>query len=162
MIDWNFVSDGMKSIHWIRNCNNLPNEFGEKANSVTIGEIMERTFPLGDMNYRLLNTAVLMMAAYLYFVYPKEKLKEIDLTNVSIDDFDIIEQESVHDKEKLIRRIRNSVSHANYSIANDRITFTDFDPQNKKPDRIVFSISTVDFGSFIEQFRLEVFNQKLK
>lgn len=114
------------------------------------------------MNYRLLNTAVLMMAAYLYFVYPKEKLKEIDFTNVSIDDFEIFEQESVHDKEKLIRRIRNSVSHANYDIVNDRITFTDFDPRNKKPDRIVFSISTVDFGSFIEQFRLEVYNQKMK
>lgn len=161
MINWDFVYDGMKSIHWIRNCNDLPEEFGEKTASLTIGYVWEKTYKEEDLNHKLLNPAVLMMAAYLYFVYPKEKLGEINLVNISIDDFEIIEKKSEHDKEKLIRRIRNSIAHSNYEIENNEIIFTDFKPGSKS-DKIKFKITTVNFGNFIEKFRLEVYKQKIK
>jgi hypothetical protein len=161
MIDWDFVSEGMKSIHWIRTCNDLPEEFGDVAPSMTIGQVWDRTYQTADRSHRLLNNSVLMMAAYLYFVYPKESLKEIDLTNVSVEDFEIIEQDSEHDKEKLINRIRNSVAHANYEIENNEITFSDCRPWDKS-DKIKFKIQSVDFGYFIEQFRLELYKQKFE
>lgn len=161
MIDWNFIYDGMKSIHWIKNCNDLHEEFGFEAPSMAIGQVWERTFETEDRGHRLLNNSVLMMAAYLYFVYPKERLQEIDLKDISINDFEIIEQETEHDKEKLIRRIRNSVAHANYEIDNNEITFSDWRPHDKS-DKIKFKIASVDFGTFIEQFRLEIYKQKVE
>lgn len=160
MIDWNFVYDAMKSIHWLRNCNNLPEEFGKETLNKTIGEIWERTYMPKDRTHHLLNNAVLIMAAYIYFVYPKEKISQIDLTNISTDKFSIINYEKKHDKVMLINRLRNAIAHANYEIINNIITFTDFNSKNQK-NNIIFSIGTVDFGEFIEQFRLEIYKQKI-
>lgn len=161
-IDWTFVSDGMKSVLWLMNCNDLPEKVGShEALNTTMEQMMEATFGQKHHNYRLLNDAVLMMAAYLYFVYPKEKLNEIDLTNISVDDFKIIEEEKPHDKKKLIRRIRNSIAHARYEIESCVITFIDFVPPDKS-DWVKFQIPTEPFGDFIEQFRVEVYKQKMK
>jgi len=128
---------------------------------MTIGQVWERTFDTKDKGHRLLNNSVLMMAAYLYFVYPKERLQEIELKDISINDFEIIEQETEHDKKKLIRRIRNSIAHANYEIENNEIRFFDWRLHDNS-DKIKFKIASVDFGSFIEQFRLEIYKQKIK
>lgn len=161
MINWEFVNEGMKSIQWLRNCNDLPKRHGENSISLTIGEVWQETFNEDDQNHRLLNPSILFMSAYLYFIYPKESVEFIDISNISISKFVILKEDKKHNKREFIKRLRNSIAHANFYIQNDIINFIDFKPKDHS-NYIEFQISTVEFGDFIEEFRLQLFNQSIK
>lgn len=159
-MNWDLVIDGMKSIHLLRACNNLPEKYGDDAIHKTIGKVWTDTYKGADLTHRLLNPSVLMMAAYLYFVYPKESLKEIDLTNISIENFTIIKG-SYKDKNNFLHRLRNSIAHAKYQLLGERLIFQDYHKTPTEKKFIEFDIDIVKFGAFLEQFRLEVYRQKL-
>lgn len=81
------------------------------------------------------NDGFLFMMAYAFLVVPKESIARLNL-NISCSSIDIIlqkmtirknkKQHDLGESENIIRHIRNSISHADFNIDDERnITFID-------------------------------------
>ena len=156
MTDWNLVSKALLGINWITECNKVENI------DKTLREVWGKNFAENHNGERLLNTGVLMMAAYILFVYPRENyLDDINFDLISIDDFKIISQDNNNDDSKtLCTRLRNSVAHGNYTVSDVKEEVTFRDERQNGTNKIEFKIHIVKFGKFITNFAFEV-NQQI-
>ena len=79
--DWSSVKKALLGVHWLKVTNDVDN----KDRSVSELYLEHCNFWEGE---RLLNTGVLMMASYMFFVYPQQKeFDEIDYSYIDISDF---------------------------------------------------------------------------
>jgi len=122
-----------------------------------------KEFKYRNENIEPLNVGTLFIATYLLFLYPREsEFKNIDINSIDISGFEIKTQGSKtyneSDNEYLIRRIRNSIAHGNFTIGQNLIIrFEDDNKQNSNPFATEILLSK--FGSFINDF---MFNLKPK
>lgn len=158
--DWNLIIQGNISLLWNQEC--LKPENRKK----TIEELLSE-FRLKYENCGILNCGTLFMATYLLFVYPKEKeFESCDKSNLKTDAFKITDNDYVKNKivdsSYIVRRIRNSLAHGNFTIEEDVITFEDWVPNEKelKPDYFKCKIRVGEFGNFINSFMFEIKNQR--
>ena len=158
MTDWKLINQAIIGVEWLKEINEASN--ADKTLRTILKENEERLFLKDE---RPLNTGVLMMAAYLLFVYPREQeLLKLDFTSIDISNFNIVYEDSNNrNPQQLCRRLRNSISHAKFEIQHQKnmIVFHDDD---KGKNRIDFEIGSVDFGTFINSFILEVNKQTAK
>lgn len=158
MTDWNLIIEGNLSLLWIQETLNPINK------NKTIDEVLKE-FKVRNKNIDPLNVGTLFMATYLLFLYPREsEFKNIDINSIDISGFEIKIQGSKpnneSDNEYLIRRIRNSIAHGNFTIEHNLIIrFEDNNMQNSNP--FVTEILLSKFGSFINDFMFTVKEQTL-
>ena len=155
MTDWKLINQAAIGINWLKEINEAGNI--DKTLRQLIDE-NEASLFLKDE--RVLNNGVLMMAAYMLFIYPREKeFSSLDFSTIDISAFRITMEEGNNgNPNTLCRRIRNSISHGKFEVKHVQqiIKFRD---EYKGQDKIEFEIHTVDFGNFIDHFILEVDKQ---
>lgn len=148
MTDWNLVSKGWLGIYWIMLSDNGEN--AKKTMETVYAEHCANNWP----HERLLNPGVLMMASYLLFVYPQQAdFDNIDYSEIDVSDFKIIAQQNNHSNTKrFCSRLRNSITHARFTVneSTKMINFIDFNQAGQ--NRIEFEIGFVEFGLFIDKF----------
>ena len=97
----------------------------------------------------LINPGLVLAACYIYFVYPRETaIKMIDLSLLDSSAFKLSKNITTH---KLVRRIRNSLSHGRFEI-NDRGIFVLSDNNLEGTDPFETEIHFTDLGEFAEEF----------
>ncbi|MDA1675403.1 hypothetical protein [Bacillus cereus group sp. TH152-1LC] len=137
---------GKISLSWIQECLNPANK-DEK-----VGDLLEK-FQKNNNNASIGNQSIILMAAYLFFVYPKEKDFKIgDYSFVDASKFNVSSWGKKRGKYHLCRRIRNALAHSSVHIdENGQMTFEDTNPYDET-DVFKCTISVGDFGTFIEKF----------
>jgi hypothetical protein len=155
MTDWNLINKGILGLKWIMECHDITN-----ANK-TLVELYGEKFAPTWGSEGLFNTGVLMMSAYLFFVYPQQAdFDKIDYNAIDISKFNIIHNEKpVKSNYDFCRRIRNSISHARFSINNETDTINFKDETTVGTNKIEFDINIVDFGTFVTDFSQIVYQQ---
>ena len=153
--DWDIVVNGMKTVHLLK-------VIDEKENiNKTMREILYENSQFITNDYKILNKGVLMMAAYLQFVY----IEETEFDRIKFDDFDfrdfIIEYSAKEINNKHIaNKLRNSISHGRFKfIENDLLRIEDCDISDKEIN-FKATIHIVNFGKFIDDFALKMLNYK--
>ena len=108
-----------------------------------------------------MNAGVLIMAAYIFFVYPQQKeFDQLGFSKIDVTKFKItMEDNDISVPKTFCRRLRNLISHAKFEVIHDnhQIKFKD---ENNGANKIEFEIDTVSFGEFIDNSVLEVNHQK--
>ena len=159
MTDWNLIIQGNISLLWIQEC--LKSENRGKQ----VGDLINE-FKLRNENCEILNPGTLFMATYLLFLYPKEsELAALDLKNIDTSQFDIkalgTKKKNETNKAYLLRRIRNSIAHANFSIKSDfTIEFEDNNKQGTNYFKVEIGLS--EFGNIVNNYIFEAKRQKFK
>ena len=150
--NWDFVEKGWLGVEWIIRSNDAKNS------DKTLKDLYFEQIAPNWNGERLFNEGVIMMAAYLLFVYPIERdFNKINLSNLEFSDFTIIvDKLNLFQTNKLLflKKIRNSIAHARYEIKNNIITMSDSNSQNS--NNIEFIIGLVNFGIFIQNFSVEL------
>jgi len=150
MTDWNLVIQADISMLWIQEC--LKPENSQK----TVEELLNE-YTKNNENINLINPGLLIMSAYILFVYPKESdTSNFDYSTIDTSGFDIKVGEK-RDNNSICRRIRNSLSHANFNIDKyNMITFKDSNTNNKcNNDPFETCIKCEDFGEFVNEIMLK-------
>lgn len=152
MTDWKLINQALIAINWLKEINDP-----ENANKTLLTILDENKESLFLKNERVLNAGVLIMAAYILFVYPREKeFSQLDISSIDISKFKITHEEGSNGSSSILcRRIRNSISHAKFEILHDSHMIK-FHDDNLGKDKIEFEIPIVDFGTFLDNFILEV------
>jgi len=101
------------------------------------------------------NGATLLAFAYIALVFPKESDLLENITDIEYTKFKLIQDEkrSFENLKEFLRRLRNSISHANIQIDDEEyFIFTDGRP------RINFKvkIKASDFGNFLVNLLIEL------
>lgn len=149
LADLDIMIKGNLSLLWIQECINPKNE-NEK-----VGDL-KRKFQEKYDNVKLLNSSSILMASYLFFMYPKEKQLEYGnykfFKSLDTSKFNVLECEvEKRDNKYICRRVRNALAHSHVHIAeNGLITFED--DNLEKTDYFKCTISYTDFGEFITDF----------
>ncbi len=150
MTPWNqkkgLIYSGNVSLWWLfttANADNKNKKLGELLNS----HIEKTGMPI-------ITPGLLLMAAYLQFVFPKES-KIADFKKLSLNTEDFKVKKWIKDKKDrklgdpmaLFRRIRNSISHANLKVKEGNIlAFKDI---FKGSEVFEAEIGMVGFGNFL-------------
>ena len=104
------------------------------------------------------------MATYLMFLYPKEsEIKNVNWDEIKLPDYKVLKAGTIKGniKTNFLRRIRNSIAHANFEITNNLdIIFRDINP--KGTDEFEIEIQLYKFSEFINSFMLTLKNQYFK
>lgn len=158
MTDWKLINQAIIGINWLKVINDA-----ENADKTLIQLLKERQDVLYLKGERVLNTGVLIMAAYILFVYPREtEIDNLDFSQIDISRFKITaEDKNNQNPKKICRRLRNSIAHANFEVIHDK-NLLKFSDEKNGSNKIEFEIGIVDFGTFIDNFTLEVNRQNLK
>nr|WP_234823530.1 HEPN family nuclease [Bacillus thuringiensis] len=148
LADLSIMFQGNISLKWIQECKNPENE------NKKVGDLVSE-FEKNNNNFDLFNSSIILMASYLFFMYPKEKdFKIVDYKSVDTSKFNVLKCEKkkeLRDSKYICKRVRNALAHSNVHIAeNMLITFEDDNPQ--KTDYFKCTISHTDFGEFINAF----------
>lgn len=146
--DLSIMFQGNLSLLWLQECINPKNE------NKKVGDLL-REFQKGNDDIEIINSSLLLMASYLFFMYPKEKdLEYVDYKLVDTSKFNVLEckeKKELRDNYYICRRVRNALAHSNVHIAeNGLITFED--DNRKKTDYFKCTIPRTDFGKFINAF----------
>lgn len=148
---YNVIFQGMMGVDWIFKC-----ECDKDFQKQSVGKALEE-FKRQNEGISPFNIGVLMMASYLFFVYPKESalldISEIVEEIEEVKKFDIIQPKNKKADQKkfavyILRRIRNSISHSNFKFDKEYIIFKDQSPC-KNNDIFEAKIKIGDFGNFI-------------
>lgn len=149
--DLSLMVQGNISLLWIQACSKTENHDRK------VGDLLAdfRKKYKADIN----NNSLILMASYLFFVYPKEIYFDIiDYSSVDTSKFEVIvceEEESKRDSKYICRRVRNALAHSNIHIdENMLITFED--DNLKKTDYFKCTIPFPDFGKFVNDFFFDV------
>lgn len=157
MTDWNMIIQGNISLLWIQECLNSKNQ------NKTVQQLRNE-FALKNENVDLLNPGTLFMATYLMFLYPKEsEIKNVNWDEIKLPDYKVLKAGTIKGniKTNFLRRIRNSIAHANFEITNNLdIIFRDINP--KGTDEFEIEIQLYKFSEFINSFMLTLKNQYFK
>jgi len=140
----------------------------EKNWGKTVGQLLKEFNE--NEGVKPLNVGTLVMAAYPLFVYPQQtEFEKIDFSQINTSRFTVLTgkpTDPTADRKYFCRRIRNAVAHGNFKIVEDQvkdqIEFVDytFDKKSKQPkDFFKATITTLDFGAFINNFMSEVKRQ---
>jgi hypothetical protein len=152
------IIQGIISLLWIQECLNSKNQ------NKTVQQLRNE-FALKTENVNLLNPGTLFMATYLMFLYPKEsEIKNANLDEIKLPDYKVLKAGKVKENSKtnFLRRIRNSIAHANFEITNNLdIIFRDINPKDIT-DKFEIEIQLYKFGEFINSFMLTLKNQYFK
>ena len=135
-----------------------------RKSDITVSKLFEDTE--AKRKWSLINPGLLLSQAYAYFVFGQEKglikdfslEKFIDQIEVTYSGFDTL---NIAEKSNLIkRRLRNAIAHCRYSVVirtddgqikkDGDVWFNFNDYNQKKNDRIDFSMSLPTFGNIIE------------
>ncbi len=141
--DPRLLTDANRSLSWIFRCfDAFKRNPGQR-----IGDLITPHITAGRCD--LINPGLVLAACYIYFVYPREAtIGLIDVAGLDVSSF--VLSRSVTSSE-LLRRLRNSLSHARFSIdAQGFFTFRD-----QRPDGTdVFSarIHFAALGTFVDSF----------
>lgn len=158
MTDWNLIIQGNISLLWIQECLIQENQ------NKTVQQLIDE-FALRYDNIGLLNPGTLFMASYLMFLYPKEsEIRRKILDDIILPDYKILKEGIVKKniKDNFLRRIRNSIAHANFEIKNNLdIIFRDVNPKDIT-DEFEIEIQLYQFGKFLNNFMLSLKNQYFK
>lgn len=158
--DWNLILQGYMSILWLQEC--AKDENLDKSLRDLRSEFEAKYPP-----HEKLNIGVLVMAAYLCFLYPKESevIGKMPDKGISIDKFTVtipgIKKGNENEIANLLRRIRNSLAHANFTDGGNAITFHDQNPNNSE-DIFEAEILYSDFGDFINTYIFVSKDEKFK
>ncbi|MCC5848349.1 MAG: hypothetical protein JJU29_09660 [Verrucomicrobia bacterium] len=148
--DWNIVVQSNISLIW---CQWALDPTYEKK---TIGELLVEF----REKYKIdpLNIGSLIMAAYPLFVFPQQaEFNAINFSEIDLSSFTVTEGTNTTDPKRFCSRIRNSLAHARFKVEQNNISF--YDQTKNGGDNFSASISIQRFGSFINEFMLEVKNQ---
>ncbi len=148
LADLSIMLQGNLSLLWIQECINPKNE------NKKMGDLVSEFRKKND-NVELFNSSIILMASYLFFMYPKEKgFKNVDYKFADTSKFNVLEckeKKEKRDSKYICRRVRNALAHSNVHIAEDGlITFED--DNRKKTDYFKCTIPHTDFGKFITDF----------
>jgi len=150
--NWELIHEALAVIQWLRVSNNPENK-DKKLYELFKDEVFLK---YGDI--RLFGKSLLLMAAYMLFVYPKEKdFNLIQFDKIDFNKFNILHQDYEHSNKELSNRIRNALVHSNYMFRDNTLIFSD--NNHRKNSYIEMEISVVDFGEFITDFIFSVDNQ---
>ena len=141
----NIVYSGAVSFSWILNSSNIA------ESNDTFKQILNEYEH--KHKARINNGATLLAFSYLALVFPRESDLLSDIININYEKFNIQldKKKSCNSLQVLLRRLRNSISHANIEIDNNG-NFTFIDGQLKDGQlNIDFkaTISATDFGNFL-------------
>lgn len=102
-----------------------------------------------DGRCTLINPGLVLAAAYIYFLYPKEvTMERMNLNSLSTEAFELEEPISTED---LLRRLRNSLAHGRFDISDSgRFDFRDQRPNGSDPFRTCIGFEAL--GDFVEKF----------
>ncbi|MFB5560289.1 HEPN family nuclease [Bacillus cereus] len=112
-------------------------------------------------NVELFNSSIILMASYLFFMYPKEKgFKNVDYKFADTSKFNVLEckeKKEKHDSKYICRRVRNALAHSNVHIAEDGlITFEDDNRKKQITSSAQFRIRTLENSLLIFCLVLEL------
>lgn len=129
---FNLILQGYVGILWLQESQKTENE------QKSIGNLL-KDFKTRHENIEPLNLGVLIMTAYLGFVYLKgSKIKSKNLSKINLLKFHIQERKGQwkgeSDNAYLLRRLRNSLAHANFEIKNDMYNCKNQMYTTKKPN----------------------------
>jgi hypothetical protein len=130
------------SFNWIFKCH-------QSYNSNQDSKLRDLIAPhMFDGKCDLINPGLVLAACYIYFVYPREALQDIDLSSLDVSSFKV---SKIITPSELIRRIRNALSHGNYEIDDDG-TFRLRDNNPKETNPFEATIHFTQLGEFADQF----------
>ena len=157
MTDWNLIIQGNISLIWLQKC--LENE----NNNIPLDKLL-KDYKENNENIQLINPGVLMMAAYLLFLYPKEsEIIKSDYNDIDFNIFKVhikgVKRTEESEKQYFTRRIRNSIAHSSWHIQGNNIVFKDENYKNQKnKNEFSIEIELPKFGEFINSFMLSLKN----
>ncbi len=138
---------GNISLLWCQEC------MSPKNQNRSVGELLAE-FSIKYEGVPLLNVGTLIMAAYPLFVYPQQaEFDKVDYNKISTDRFEVRVGTSSNKRKRFCGRIRNSLSHGNFTITDSHILFED--NNREKTDAFSATIKIEDFGKFINNFMFE-------
>jgi hypothetical protein len=152
--EWlNLSIQAMISLKWLEECQTCKDD----NLSYRLKQYMEQ-----NQNVPLINPGILMCYSYIAFVYPREScLKSVNTNKLNFSNFKIKRPLQEIKSENIIRRLRNSISHANFHITPDaNIIFKDDNKSHNDPFEA--EISCGDFGHFVQSFFAQLKKQAFK
>ena len=154
--NWGIVKSGMQAIHLLKVLNE-PSSLNK-----TMGQLLNETYT-DYTDLRILNKGVLMMAAYLQFVYLDETVfNKIPFNEYDFSDFIIEFSSDEINNNYIAKKLRNSISHGRFKfIENDLLYIEDC---NFSTEEINFkaTIQIVKFGKFIDDFAFKNLDNNIK
>lgn len=155
MTDWDLVNKGILGLKWIMESNDLNNA------DLSLRELHNQKFLNDWGDERLLNSGVLMMSAYLFFVYPQQAdFEDINFEAIALPIYNLINAESPIDSNATFcRRLRNSISHGRFAVNHETNIINFKDENHHGNNEIEFEIEIVEFGTFTTNFAQAVNEQ---
>ena len=132
-----------RSLHWIFQSFDAY----QKRPGTTIGEALAPH--VKGSSCELINPGLVLAAAYIYFLYPKETaIHRLNLDSLDTSAFRLDHPMPTKD---LLRRLRNSLAHGRFEI-NDSGRFEFQDQRHDGSDAFRAWIDLRDFGDFVDNF----------
>ena len=101
------------------------------------------------LNGKINNAGTLMAFSYLTLVFPKESGLFNEIDTVNYDSFQCLmdTRNSFDNFTSFLRRIRNSISHSNVEVHDNKFIFKDGPPNGDINFKTIISVP--DFGNFL-------------